>query len=141
MDELTPIVGNPAIEAAAVAFVIEQERLEGRTARDTRGHGGGDVESDGRTIEVKGFSKWGLKSTGLLYFTPPQVRQAESNPHFYVYVVENVAQGDPSKFELRVLHGDDLRRLFAGAKPHRVYVPVRAADYARLTRLGEGRDR
>jgi len=125
--------GNRAIERAAIDFVIEQEQRRGRTARDTRGHGAGDLESDGRIIEVKAFG--GLWSSGLLYFTPPQLRQGEANANYYVYIVENVAQGDPSQFDLRVLHGDDLRRLFAGAKPHRSYVPVRAADKARLTRL------
>jgi hypothetical protein len=55
MDESQPIVGNPGIEAAAVAYVIEQERLHACTAGDTRGHDAGDVESDGRTIEAKGF--------------------------------------------------------------------------------------
>ncbi len=43
--------------------------------------------------------------------------------------------GDPAKFELRVLHGEDLRRLFADAKPQRSYVAVRKADYERMERL------
>lgn len=138
MDEWEQILGNPAIENAAIKFIIDCEQREGRTARDARGSvlgGAGDVESDGRIIEVKAFSKWGLKSTGLLLFTPGQLREGERNENYYVYVVENVAQGDPSKFELRELRGADLQRLFAGAKPQRLYVPVRAADYARLTRL------
>ncbi|MEK6206938.1 MAG: DUF3883 domain-containing protein [Chloroflexota bacterium] len=136
MDEWEQIIGNPAIEKAAIAYVIECERRHGRTARDARGSGlggVGDVESDGRIIEVKADGGWWR--TGRLYFTPPQLREGEQNPNYYVYIVENVAQGDPSKFELRVLHGEDLQRLFAGAKVHRLYVPVRAADYARLTRL------
>lgn len=126
--------GNPAVEKAAIEFVIEQERLQGRTARDTRGRGAGDIESDGRIIEVKAYGGWWR--TGLLYFTPPQLREGERNADYYVYIVENIAQGDPSKFDLRVLHGENLQRLFAGAKPHRSYVPVRAADKARLQRLG-----
>lgn len=137
--EVEGIFGNPAIEKAAIDWVIEQERMQGRAATDARGSGlggAGDIESDGRIIEVKAFSKWGLKSTGLLLFTPAQLREGERNANYYVYIVENVAQGDPSKFELRVLHGEDLQRLFAGAKPQRFYVPLRAADYARLTRLG-----
>src|SRR5713226_7813270 len=109
--------GNRAIEKAAIEFVIEQEWLYGRAARDTRGHGAGDVESGGRIIEVKAFGT-GWRS-GLLYFTPPQLREGEQNADYYVYIVENVAQGDPAKFDLRVLHGDDLRRLFADAKPYR----------------------
>lgn len=137
MDEPEQILGNPAIEKAAIKFVIEQERRQGRTATDARGSGlggRGDVESDGRIIEVKAFSQWGLRGTGLLLFTPSQLREGERNADYYVYIVENVAQGDPSKFELRVLHGENLQRLFAGAKPQRLYVPVRAADYARLRR-------
>lgn len=126
--------GNPAIEKAAIEFVIEQERLQGRTARDTRGRRAGDLESDSRIIEVKAFS--GRWRSGLLYFTLPQLREGERNADYYVYIVENVAQGDPSKFDLRVLHGEDLQRLFARAKPHRSYVAVRAADKARLQRLG-----
>jgi hypothetical protein len=138
-DELEQILGNPAIEHAAIRFVIEQERRHGRSARDARGSGlggAGDVVSDGRIIEVKAFAKWGLKTTGLLLFTPGQLREGARNVDYYVYIVENVKQGDPAKFELRILHGEDLRRLLAGAKPQRFYVPVRGADYARLTRLG-----
>jgi hypothetical protein len=134
------ILGNPAIENRAVEFVIEMERQEGRSARDTRGRGAGDVESEGRVIEVKGFSRYGLRSARVLYFTSPQMREGQRNENYYVYVVENVAQGDPSKFEVRVLHGEDLRRLFTEAKVHRFYVPVRAADYARLWRLDKGSD-
>jgi hypothetical protein len=137
MDEWEQIIGNPAIEKAAIAYVIDCEQRQGRAARDARGSGlggAGDVESDGRIIEVKAFSKWGLKSTGLLLFTPAQLREGERNANYYIYIVENVAQGDPSKFELRELHGTDLQRLLAGAKPQRFYVPVRAADYARLGR-------
>lgn len=131
------ILGNTAVERAAVEFVIEQERLQGRSARDTRNTGAaGDVESDGRIIEVKASSQYALRSTGLLYFTAPQLRHGSENSDYYVYVVENVAQGDRSKFELRILHGEHLHQLFAGAKPNTFYVPVRAADYARLTRLG-----
>src|SRR5882762_7540358 len=98
MDQPRQIVGNVAVERAAVAFVIEQERLAGRTARDTRGRGVGDVESDRRVIEVKAFSReW---RSGVLYFTPPQLREGGQNQDYYVYIVENVGQGNPSKFGL-----------------------------------------
>jgi hypothetical protein len=126
---------NSATERVAIAFVIKQERLQGRVARDTRGRGAGDVESDGRVIEIKAFS--GSWRSGVLYFTSPQLREGERNADYYVYIVENIGQGDPSKFAMSVLHGEDLRRLFASAKPHRSYVAVRAADKARLQRLGE----
>jgi hypothetical protein len=128
-----PIVGNAAVEQAAIDFVIDQERLHGRSAKDTRGRGAGDVASEERVIEVKAFSGWWR--SGLLYFTPPQLREGGQNADYYVYIVENIGQGDRSKFELRVLHGENLQRLFADAKPHRSYVPIRAADKARLERL------
>ena len=132
------IAGNTAIENAAIDFVIEYERQQGRTARDARhsGQGGvGDVESDGRNIEVKAFSTWGLRTTGLMLVTLGQLREGLERDNYYIYIVENVAQGDRSKFELRILEGGALRRLFEGAKPQRFYVPVRAADYGRLTRV------
>jgi hypothetical protein len=128
-----PTNPNRQLEDVAVEFVIAQERAHGRNARDGRGRGPGDVESDGRVIEIKAFSgKW---RSGLLYFTPPQLRAGETDPNYHVYVVENVGQGDPAKFELSVLHGDDLRRLFALAQVHRLFVPIRAADRARLLRI------
>lgn len=130
-----PIVGNAAVQRAAVQFVVEYERAYGRNARDTsRGGAPGDIASDGRVIEVKSCGGFDVRTDGLLYFTPPQLREGGSNPEYYVYIVENVRQGDPTKFELRILHGEQLRRLFAGAKPHRFYVPVRAADYQVLER-------
>jgi len=58
------IAGNRAIEQAAIDFVIEQERRQGRTARDMRSHGAGDLESDGRIIEVKAFG--GSWSSGMV---------------------------------------------------------------------------
>jgi hypothetical protein len=59
-----------------------------------------------------------------------QVEEAWRNPHFYVYVVENVAQGDPAKFSLRVLGGSRLQRLLERAKEYRGYsVPWPVADY------------
>lgn len=119
----------------AVQFVIEYERSQRRVARDTsNGGAAGDVESAGRVIEVKACSGFDLRARRLLYFTPPQLREGERNADYYVYIVENIAQGDPSKFELRILHGEQLRRLFAGAKPHRFYVPVHAAEYEQLER-------
>ena len=135
IDEPEPIIVDKTIEDAAVRRVIEQERRLGRAARDMRRHPGApDIESGDRKIELKVLGAW-LRTRGLLLFTPGQIRKAEQDPDYYVYIVENVTQGDPSKFEVRVLHGDELRRLCAGAKPQRVYVPVRVADYAKLPRL------
>lgn len=128
---------DKTIEDRAVRFVIDQERRLGREARDTRRKpGAADVESSGRIIEIKASSDWAVRSNGLLYVTGPQLRRA-SDPNFYLYVVENVSQGDPSKIEIRVLHGEELQRLFSGAKPDIYYVPVRAGDYKKLPRLEE----
>ncbi len=132
-----PSVVDKTIEDAAIRHVIEEERRLGRDARDTRRRPGApDLESDGRNIELKVVGGW-LRARGLLLFTPGQIRKAEEDSDYYVYIVENVSQGDPSRFEVRVLHGEELRRLCAGAKPQRVYVPVRVGDYAKLPRLGE----
>ncbi len=125
------------VEDRAVRHVIELERRLGREARDTRRQpGAADVASGDRIIEIKASSGWAVRDNGLLYVTGPQLRRA-SDPNFYLYVVENVAQADPAKIEVRVLHGEDLRRLFAGAKADIYYVPVRAGDYRRLPRLEE----
>jgi hypothetical protein len=40
-----------------------------------------------------------------------QVEEARNNPNFYVYVVENVRQGSPEEFTLKILGGDRLARL------------------------------
>lgn len=131
-----PIIGNKRIEDAAIRFVIEQERRAGRDPRDTRHHGAAaDVESGGRVIEVKAFGGW-LRAQGALLLEARQVREAQQNAEFYVYVVENVAQGDPSRFELRVLAGAQLRELIATGREHRYFeIPVRASEYAKLPRL------
>jgi hypothetical protein len=132
---LEPIVGNKRIEDAAIAFVIELERRAGRDATDTRHRGAAaDVESGGRTIEVKAFGGW-LRTQGALLLEARQVDEAKRNSEFYVYVVENVAQADSSKFELRVIGGEQLQELIAAGKEHRYFeVPVRAAQYAKLPR-------
>jgi hypothetical protein len=128
------------IQHAAIRLVIAEENRLGRgPARDTRPIRGApaDVESLGRIIEVKAFGRFAeLRAEGTLLFTPPQLLVGAENAAYFVYVVENVAQGDPTKFEIRLLHGDDLRRLFAGAK-QRSYVTVHVADYLKMPRLDE----
>jgi hypothetical protein len=44
-----------------------------------------------------------------------QFEAALADAEFYVYVVENVGQGDPALVTLRVLQGDQFRRLAARA--------------------------
>lgn len=132
-----PIVGNKAIEDAAIRHVIELERRLGRDARDTRYRGAAaDIESANRIIEVKAVGGQ-LRGYGLL-LEPRQVEEGLSNPKFFVYVVENVAQGDAGKFEVRVITGEQLRRLLGRAKEHRYYeVPVPVAEYVSLPLLDE----
>jgi len=138
-DEATvePIVGNRRIEDAAIRFVVEQERRFGREAKDTRHRGAAaDLESAGRTIEVKAVG--GLLRGYGLPVEPRQMDEARTNPNFYIYIVENVAQGDPAKFELRVLGGEQLQRLLANARERRYYeVPVAVGEYAKIPRLEE----
>jgi hypothetical protein len=124
MDEpVAELRGNKAIEDAAIARVIELERAAGREARDTRYRGApGDVESDDRIIEVKAFGK---SNRGFgLWLETRQVDEARQNPNFYVYVVENVRQGDSSKFTLKVLGGERLQRSGAGKGTSLLRSPV-----------------
>ncbi|MGH3672985.1 MAG: protein NO VEIN domain-containing protein [Pseudonocardiaceae bacterium] len=119
MGELT---SNKAVEDAAIKWVVELERAAGRLAEDVRFQGSaGDVKSPPRVIEVKavGRSHRGEE----IWLEPRQVEEAERNPDFFVYVVENVRQGDPALFTLRVLGGADLRRLL-GRKKQRHYFSV-----------------
>jgi hypothetical protein len=122
-------IGNKAIEDAAITWVMGLERAAGRRPRDTRYQGAPtDIESPPRLIEVKSF---GTSNRGYdLWLEVRQVQEAQANPDFYLYVVENVRQGDPGQFTLRVLGGDRLRCLLEQAKEQRYYtVPWPVADY------------
>jgi Domain of unknown function (DUF3883) len=126
---MAELVGNKAIEDAAVKWVMELERAAGRQPQDTRHKGAAaDIQSPPRVIEVKSF---GTSNRGYdLWLETRQVDEARKNPNFYVYVVENVRQGDPALFTLRVLGGARLRHLLANAKEQRYYtVPWPVADY------------
>jgi len=126
---MAPLVGNKAVEDAAIAWVIGLERAAGRNPRDTRRMGSpADIQSPPRVIEVKAF---GTTNRGFgLWLETRQVEEARRNPNFYVYVVENVRQGDPALFTLRVLGGERLRRLLDRAKERRYYeMPWPVADY------------
>lgn len=127
------IVGNKAIEDAAIAFVIEFERAQGRAARDTRYRGAAaDLESEGRLIEVKAVART-MRTAGFIPLEVRQIEAARDNASFFVYLVENVGQGNPRKFELRIIGGALLARLVSGAKERRYYeLPIPAADYAGL---------
>src|SRR5437764_10738251 len=121
---MAELVGNTVIEDAAVKWVIELERVVGRQPLDTRRHKGAaaDIESPPRVIEVKAFGK---SNRGLdLWLETRQVDEARTNPDFYVYVVENVRQGDPDLFTLKVLGGEQLSRLLERALDPSVRRPV-----------------
>lgn len=129
MKELTT---NKAVEDAAISWVLHLEREAGREPRDTRYVGApADIESPPRLIEVKSF---GTSIRGYeLGLEVSQFEEARSNPHFYVYVVENVRQGDPALFTLRVLGGEHLQRLLQRAKEYRgYYLPWPVAEYDAL---------
>lgn len=127
------IVGNRAIETAAVEYVIAREQEAGRAARDVRGtRAAGDVISPPRMIEVKAYGK-SARGTDL-WLEVRQVDEARpQNPDFWIYVVENVRQGDPALFTLKALGGERLQRLLQRAKEQRYYtVPWPVADYDSL---------
>ena len=126
---MPPLVGNKAVEEAAIAWVMELERAAGRAPRDSR-HAGeaADIASPPRVIEVKAYGKTN-RGFGL-WLETRQVDEARRNPDFYVYVVENVRQGDPTLFTLKVLGGALLARLIERAKERRYYeVPWPVGDY------------
>jgi hypothetical protein len=57
-------------------------------------------------------------------------RGGAREPELYLYVVENVRQGDPSLFALKVLGGDLLARLLERSKEQRYFtVPWPVATY------------
>lgn len=119
---------NKAIEDAAIDWVMDRERLAGRAPQDTRRSGSpADIESPPRVIEVKAF---GGPSRGQdLWLEPRQFAEALRSPTFYIYVVGNVRQGDPTRFDLRILGGERLARLLARAKEqHYNIVPWPVAD-------------
>ncbi len=123
------IIGNRAVENAAVAWVIDLERAAGRLPRDTRFQGAAaDVESPPRLIEVKSYGRYCRGEE--IWLEVRQVEEARRNGNFHLYIVENVRQGDPALFELKVLHGDRLQRLLARAKEQRFYtLPLPVAEY------------
>ncbi len=122
--------GNKAVEDAAIEWVMDLERRAGRTPRDTRhdARSPADVVSPPRVIEVKAF---GTSTRGNdLWLETNQADEARRNPNFFLYVLENIRQGDPARFTVKVLGRERLARLLARAKPQSYYrVPWPVADY------------
>ena len=75
-----------------------------------------DIESPPRKIEVKAVSK-SARGEGI----PLEARQfnaAREDPdNYYLYVVDNVASGP----QVRVFHGDSLRKMLDDCKPSTTY--------------------
>lgn len=127
-------MSNKSVEGAAILFVLEHEQAAARTPRDVRGTGAaGDVDSSGRVIEVKAYGK-SARGT-FLWLEARQYEEAKVNPDFWVYVVDNVLQGDSTRFGLIKIGGEQLAALLAKAKEQRTYVlpfPVAVYDNAEL---------
>lgn len=125
---------NKEIEDAAIVWVVEYEADCGRRAVDTRHTGApADLESPPRTIEVKAFG--GSARGQDLWLEVRQVEEARRNPDFWLYLVENVRQGDPTRFQLVALGGEQLARLLTRAVERRYYtLPLPVAEYDRAFR-------
>jgi hypothetical protein len=126
------LMTNRDIENAAVAYVLRCEAVAERPSHDTRGAGAaGDVANAERIIEVKAYG--GSARGQDLWLEVRQVEEGRRNPHFWVYVVENIRQGDPTQFRLLQIGGDALRTLLDRAIERRYFtVPWPVAAYDRL---------
>ena len=123
---------NRQIEDAAVTYVIELEELRGREARDTRGQGvAADLTSGDRVIEVQAY---GRSARGAdLWLEARQVEEAKVNANFWLYTVENVRQGGPSRFRRIEVGGEALAQLVPRAVPRHYYtVPFPMSTYDQL---------
>lgn len=127
----SPLLRGKQVENAAIAWVLELEREVGREPIDARYERGftGDISSPPRIIEVKAFGR-SARADGFLWLETSQVEEGRRNMSFYVYLVENVAQGDPAAFTLKVLHGERLARLLGRVRERRYFeVPLPVAEY------------
>lgn len=65
-----------------------------------------------------------------LWLKTRQLEQARNNPNFFLYIAENIRQGDRARFTLRVLGGERLHTLLRRAKEQHYYtVPWPVAQY------------
>ena len=127
---MAELVSNKTVEDAAIAWVMSLERAAGRLPVDTRHRGApADIESPPRIIEVKACGKGSFRGEALA-LEARQVAEGLRNPDFFLYLVENVRQGDPALFTLKVFQGPRLRKLLERAKPWgTMAVPLPVADY------------
>jgi hypothetical protein len=124
------LIGNKAIETAAVLWVMELERAAGREPVDRRFEASfpADIESPPRLIEVKAVG--GNQRGWFVPLEVPQVKEARRNPNFYLYVVDNVSQANPADFRLKVFGGEQLARLLLRAKERSYFeLPIPVADF------------
>lgn len=125
-----PLVGNKHIEDAAIHWIERLERDAGRAPVDRRREPAfpGDIESPPRIIEVKAV---GRDARGAdLPLEVVQVERGRADTDFYLYVVDQIAQGDPSNFRLKVFGGEQLARLLGRARERRFYeLPVPVAEW------------
>lgn len=129
---ILPLHENRAIENAAMSWVMERERAAGREPIDRRHSAAypGDIESGDRIIEVKAFGA--VARGSFLWLEAVQVEEARRNAAFWVYIVDNVRQGDPAKFGIRALGGEQLARVIAKAREKRYFeVPLPVGEYDR----------
>ena len=125
---MAPLTTNKAKEDAAIAWVMELERANGRQPQDTRYVGApADIESPPRLIEV-------AVRNHHARLRPADGGSADrggpAQPELLRVRSENIGQGDPAEFTLRVLGGPRLQRLLERAKEFRgYYVPWPVADY------------
>jgi hypothetical protein len=129
-----PLRTNKEIEDAAVDWVIQIEQQAGRNASDTRHSGAAaDLASPPRLIEIKAYG--GSARGQELWLEPRQFDAARSKPDFWLYIVENVRQGDPAEFRLIQIGREELTALLQRATERRYYtVPFPVAVYDRLRR-------
>jgi hypothetical protein len=124
-------LANAEIERAAIEYVMGLEREAGRQPEDVHLQGFPyDVSSPPRKIEIKAFG--GSARGAPIPLEDRQATAAREDPgNFYVYVVDNVAAGD--QIAVRVLHGQVLRTMLAGAAPRITYWPTfRTSNYDQM---------
>lgn len=127
----TEIRGPRKIDDAAIEHVVELERAEGREAFAVEGADG--VVTGDRVIAVKACG--GTSCGAELLLECSQFVAARDDPErSWLYLVENVAQGDPSAFRVIRIGGERLQELLEHARERRYWtvpVPDRMYDEVR----------
>lgn len=102
-------VPRARLQHAAVAFVVDYERRHGREPRVTADGRGADIVSPPRWIEVKAIAQNAGDGFLTIVLSDAARARARSESGFFLYLVHNVAQGDPKRFQLRVVTSAELR--------------------------------